>query len=227
MTLTTVHELTPFEDVLDALEHLARTHALAWRLEVGRVLLDAFFAGDTAAYHSRDPRKETRFTHFFATCRDDLDKLGIGETTARNCIKARLVYDTLPVELQSALFFSQVVELTRVADPSLRVQLAVAAVQGNWTVRQLRDSVGVVLAGGEVESLGIAPPTVEVEAARAPHAGRMVTAAEKWTAQFDTWADRWAKIDDTKIRSPQRKRLREALAQARKRLAALEATLAE
>jgi hypothetical protein len=160
--LATVHELTPLEDLLDVLESLARNHALAFRLEVGRVLLDAFFGGDGGAYQSHDSTKDARFALFFAHCRNDLDKLGIGESTARNCIKARLVYDLLPAPLQAALFFSQVVELTRVPDPTARTRLAVAAVQGDWTVRQLRDAVGHVLAGGEIDgdpsAPGIQPP---------------------------------------------------------------------
>jgi hypothetical protein len=40
--LATVHELTPFEDLLDVLESLARNHALAFRLEVSRVLMNAW-----------------------------------------------------------------------------------------------------------------------------------------------------------------------------------------
>jgi hypothetical protein len=52
--LATVHELPPCEDMLDVLESLTRNHALAFRLEVGRVLLNAFFGGDGGAYQSHD-----------------------------------------------------------------------------------------------------------------------------------------------------------------------------
>ena len=230
--LATVHELTPFEDLLDVLESLARNHALAFRLEVGRVLLNAFFGGDGAAYQSHDSTKDARFALFFAHCRDDLDKLGIGESTARNCIKARLVYDLLPAQLQAALFFSQVVELTRVPDPTARTRLAVAAVQGDWTVRQLRDAVGHVLAGGEIDgdpsAPGIQPPAEDpADDGPRPQAGRLVTVAEKWSAQVDAWTGRWAKVDPAKVRGPQRKRLRAALAQLRGKIEALEGALGD
>lgn len=225
-----VHHLTTYEDILDVLERLARDHALAFRLEIGRVLLNAFFDGDGHAYASRNPNKESRFTHFFDKCRDDLRKIGIGRSSARNCIKARLVYDALPAELQAALFFSQVVELTRVHDPTARLELAVAAVQGDWSVRQLRDAVSHVLAGGDVDgdpsAPGIQPyPEDAVVEGPNPQAGRLVTAAEKWSVQVDEWAGRWARVDPGKLRGPQRERLQVALATLRGKIEALEGAL--
>lgn len=222
-----VHQFTTFEDILDVLERLARDHALAFRIEVGRVLLNAFFDGDGHAYGSRNPNKDARFAHFFEKCRDDLRKIGIGKSTARNCIKARLVYDALPAELQAALFFSQVVELTRVTDPTARLELAVAAVQGDWSVRQLSDAVSQVLAGGDVDgdpsTPGVQPyPDDAVVEGPKPQAGRLVTAAEKWSVQVDEWAGRWARVNAGSVRGPQRERLQAALATLRSKIEALE-----
>ena len=51
--------------------------------------------------------------------------------------------------------------------------------------------------------------------------------AEKWSVQVDAWTGRWAKVDPAKVRGPQRKRLRAALAQLRGKIEALEGALGE
>ncbi|MFZ4580462.1 MAG: hypothetical protein ACOYOB_18915, partial [Myxococcota bacterium] len=60
-----------------------------------------------------------------------------------------------------------------------------------------------------------------------PQAGRLVTVAEKWSVQVDAWTGRWAKVDPAKVRGPQRKRLRAALARLRARIEALEGALGD
>ena len=226
-TPATKHEFDTFEDILDALEQLSREHLLVYRIGVGRVLLQSIFAGDAGAYASHDPRKEQRFTDFVTKCGAQLRRYGLGVKTARESIVCYIVYETLPAAVRASLFYSQVRELARLRDPTARARLAAAAVQGDWSVIELQDAVSCVKAGlpydADPETPGIQPP--DAPPPRELSAGRLVTRAERWTAELDEWSELWSQADASRLRKPQRERMAATVARAQERLAALAAVL--
>jgi hypothetical protein len=216
-----IDTIATFDDILDELERLSREHLLFFRIEVGRVLLNRLFAGSAAAYLDRDPTKEARFAEFVRKCDEDLARFGLGENVARTCIQCCIVFDSLPAAVRNTLFLSQILELTRVTDPTARARLAVAAVEGDWTVRQLRDAVGALKAGlpydADPDAPGVQPPTEGLPVTKA-QPGRLVTQAEKWTRSVDDWTAQWAQVDKAKLRGVQRERVKAAVAGMRARL---------
>ena len=220
-------EFATFEDVLDALERLSREHLLAYRLGVGRVLLQSIYGGDARAYASRDPRKEQRFSLFVSECGEQLRRYGLGKQSAREAIVSYLTFQTLPDAVRDGLFYSQVRELARLHDPTARARLAVAAIQGDWSVRELQGAVSAVKAGLPYDA---DPDTPGIQPQQAPpprqlSAGRLVTRAERWTSDLDAWAGMWSQADPGQLRARQRRRLAATVARAQARLAQLAAAL--
>lgn len=222
---------TPFEDILDAIEAITRQHALTFRLSLGRLMLDAFFAGDPRAYTQRGGAHERRFRHFFSHHADDLARYGIGEQTARHCIRGWLVLQQLPPALQKSLFFTQIVELARLPDPFARAELAAAAVRDNWTVLQLREAVTAMRDGATVEQAHALVDDGAAEQGAAapapPQAGRVAGHVERWISEIDAWSATWEHAPPSKMRRPQRQRLRAAVEALQARLTALQAKLGE
>ena len=89
--------------VLQTLRALTHEHLLFFRVEVGRVLLEQFFAGDAKSYLSKDPGKGQSFSTFAKDNADALAELGLGEQTLRHCILTHMVVTTLPPGLAEPL----------------------------------------------------------------------------------------------------------------------------
>lgn len=221
--LANPRHLHTFEDTLDDLERLSRQHLLAFRIGAGRVLLRDCFDGDAHAYLDRNPHKAARFSLFVNKHAEDLARFGLSAYTAREAIVCCIVFDTLPETVREALFYSQILALSRLHDRGRRAELAHAAVSFDWGVRELRDAVAAARAGlpldGDPERPGLQPPAAPPPPA--PQAGRLVTRAEKWTRDLDAWAAQWQTVDPRKVRGAQRARLVEAIAVARARLDAM------
>ena len=216
----------PFEDILDDLERLAREHLLYYRVQVGNLLLRHFWDDDPAAFSSRDRTKSARFELFFDKCSDELTRYGLSMRQARDSVRAAIVVRRLPAEVAQRLFLSQVLELTRLADPTARVQVAKAALTYDWSVRQLRDAVTATRLGQPLEETTATPtPSPVVAAERPPAVGRMVTRAEKLVAEVDHWSELWGQLDARRMRKPQRERLEAAVEALEARVAALRETL--
>ena len=210
MNQTNLTRFSTFGDILDELERLSRQHLLSYRVQVGALLLAQFWDDDPAAFSSRDPGKEVRFNTFFIEHGEDLRRYGLSQRQARNSVRASIVMRTLPVEIREQLFVTQLIELTRLADPTQRARVAQTAVQQNWTVIQLRDAVSAVRAGlpidADEETPGVQVAAPE-ETIRRPVPGRLVTRAEKLAEQVDTWSRQWQQADTTRLRPVQRRRL--------------------
>lgn len=232
-----ITEFTPFDHLVDHLDHLMRTHALVCRLQVGQTLLDAFYGGDLRAYQSRHPAKELRFTEFLRERRDDLERIGLSKNLARQCIRAQAVWRTLPEPLRRGLALGQLSLLAQLDDASARDAVAAATLQHGWTRQQLADAIAVVRGGGALDAAHIAiiegapPGGADASAAgsgdgEAPpkgtlQPGRLVTEAENWTTRLDGWSRRWATVDVGKLRPIQRQRLLDAAARLEAEAAAL------
>lgn len=224
----TISKLRSFEDILDDIESLSRAHLLAWRIGVGKVLLRDIFADDAQAYLSRDHTKEARFAHFLKENAVALQRYGLADTAARQSIHAALVYDALPDAVRQPLFLSQVLELARLNDGERCTELAVAAVQNNWTTMQLRDVVSAVNAGLAVDAtLEVPEPQLPSPVVVPAQPGRLVTRMEKWAGDVDALTATWASVDPAKLRPVQRARLAAAVAKAQARLAVLAAAVGE
>ena len=216
--------LTPFEDILDELERLAREHLLFFRVQVGNVLLQHFWGGDPVAFSSRDSTKDARFELFFEKCEEALARYGLSKAQARTSIRASVVVRTLPPAVAERLFLSQVLELARLRDPTERAKVAGAAIASDWSVKQLRDVVSAVRAGLPMDADEAMPGVQVVEVARderLPVPGRMVTRAEKLVGDVESWTAAWERVDLSKLRDGQRKRLEVAATALEARVVAL------
>lgn len=204
-------ETATFDDILDELEALSREHLLMYRVRVGRVLLGHFWGGDARAFASHDSGKQARFEVFFERCGDELARYGLSRRQARDSIRAAIVLDSLPVSLAQRLFLSQVLELMRLHDPTARAEVAQAAVAWDWSVLQLRAAVDAARAGlpldADADAPGVQRPVDEEEPGAAPAPGRMVTRAEKLVGEVEAWSAQWARVDASRLRGAQRRRL--------------------
>lgn len=221
-----------FEQTLHKLEKLSRNHLLFFRLEVGRLILDEFYAGDAVAYQLNDRTKPQRFQEFADACAEQLADIGLGEQVLRQCVVAHVVVRTLPVATVAQLGFSQVVELTRVPDPATRSLLAQATVENGWTARQLRGAAEAAKAGlwidGDLSQPGLQPPDVRdvpPESAKVLPLGRVVSRFERTVADFDELVGHWQAAAGEKLSKVQRERVRKALAELEARLAEVKAGL--
>lgn len=204
-----------FQKTLDELDKLSREHLLYFRLEVGRLLLEQFYAGDITAYKSQDPFKPNGFVQFTKACGGQLAEIGLSESLLRQCMLGHAVVKGLPVHTAKKLVFSQVLALTSVQDAQTRVLLAEAAVENRWTSVQLRDAVKAQKKGkwidGDLKMPGMQPPK-QTPRLVAPQAGRLVAQAEKWAKQIADWKKQWKKIHKGKVSAVQAERLKTAVA---------------
>ena len=228
MSQANLAHLTPFEDILDQLEALARDHLLFYRVQVGSLLLRHFWADDAAAFSDHSPNKDVRFELFFQKCGEELARYGLSKRQARNSIRASIVVRTLPPSVAEKLFLSQVLELVRLRDPTQRAELASVAIASDWSMRQLRDAVTAVRAGlpldGEPDVPGVQVLEVEDAVPRLT-AGRMVTRVEKLAGAVEAWAEGWEQADASVLKDAQRTRLEAAVATLEAQVAALRAGL--
>ena len=85
---------------LDAtLGHLRQLHhsaVLRHALQVGRYLLDSFYAGDIAQFHDGSPAAHASFEALLTHRKEALADLGLSPSTLRNYIRAWDVWADLP-----------------------------------------------------------------------------------------------------------------------------------
>jgi hypothetical protein len=113
-----------FAPTLAQIKRIAREHLLSFRIAIGQTLLDDLFAGDAAAYASRDTTKAVRFRAFIDAHGDQLSEHGLSESLLRRCITAHIVARDLPAGLLPQLAMAQVQELYRLDDPAQRRLIA-------------------------------------------------------------------------------------------------------
>ncbi len=220
---------TEFQTILANLKLLVRDHLLYFRLEVGRVILDSFFGGDSFAYTDRSNAKQTKFTEFLDTHAEDLASFGLKPWLLRESVQVHIVHQTLPPTVPEQLGYTRMLELVRVSDPTKRAQLANAAITQSMTVAQFKDTVGAANSGTWYDTDDATPgvqPKAPVQAALPPpQPGRLITQAEKWLNDAQTLAAGWAAVDPTKVKAGQRDRMKKAVAALRTELEALEKKL--
>ncbi len=228
MLLPAVPENQDFSLLVRRLEALSRAHFLAYRLEVGRLILESFFDGRAEAYSSRDNQKSARFTQFLTEQHDALRDLGLGEQVLRQCITTRVAAAALPPALLERLLFSHLVELSRLTDDDQRRSLAGLTVEQGWSSRQLRGAVQATVAGrpldADPDQPGLQPPEPIEESAPLP-AGRVVTRFEKAATDLEQLGEHWERLDPSRLSSGQRNRMAASLGRLRARLEALEKRL--
>lgn len=229
-TLTVAEHTNEFSDVLDDLHRLSRAHILAFRLEVGTLLLDRFYGGSIEEYRSQDPFKSASFQRFVTERHDDLREFGLAESSLRNCILARHIFDGLPPAVKDSVKFSHLVELTRVQDPMLRARLAMSSLQNGWRVTELKTAVASAKAGTwydtDPSTPGTQPPPPQPLPEHGLSIGRLIARAEKWNIDFDAWSEDWNALDLAWLSPPRRTRMLTAVALLRSKLAGLEESLA-
>jgi len=216
-------------EVLQTLRDLTRDHLFFFRVEVGRVLLDRFFAGQPAAYLDRNPHKTVSFLQFVQAQGDALAELGLGEQSLRNCILTSIVVATLPPGVAEPLGLTKVVELTRLSDPTARARLAQAAVTQGWSVAELKAQVArakrVHVQDVDPETPGLQLPPLPEPEQRAPAAGRVAQRLESWSRQATELTEALSGLDANRLTADQRGRLTDAVAAAEAQLAALRRAL--
>lgn len=219
-----------YADILTELARLSRDLLLAFRLEVGRLLLDRFFGGSAHAYRDRNPAKEATYAEFVRTCEAELNDLGLSASTGRQCILARLTWDGLPPPVRDQLRFNHVVALASVGEPNNRARLAFDATRQGWTVTQLKDAIARVndhsYYDTDPNTPGTQPPPIKPEPERSFQAGRLVTQLVKTGQDLQNWRTSWATVDAKKLRGPQRQRVVDAVAALEAHVAQLKAELA-
>ncbi|HNC94612.1 MAG TPA: hypothetical protein PKW90_00735 [Myxococcota bacterium] len=222
-------ELTPdYQATMGRLAALSRNHLLFFRLEVGRLLLEDFFGGEAEAYQSQDPKKAGgSFYGFVESCGEELREIGLGEQVLRQCIQAHIAVRALPVGTVERLLFSHIVELARVGDGATRSVLAQAAVENQWSSRQLRDAAQAAAAGKWIDgdpSPGLQPVAPEEEE-KIPQLGRVVSRFERSAEDLDALSSQWEQVASKKLTGAQKLRVKEAIGRLRARLEEMEGRL--
>ncbi len=224
-----------YAHVLSELERLGRAHLLVHDLAVGQFLLQQFWGGDARAFHSQDPTKQLSFAKFAEECSESLAHLGQSADRLNRCVRAHLVYRTLPQVLQGQLLLSHLLELGRCADPTLRTRLALVAVQEGWSLPTLRDAVRRANAGrwydADPATPGTQPPGKRVVKSRgkgsqALSAPRLVSHGERLVPGLGAWVQRLGAADLARLDDGQRERLGAVLAQLQRELEALQLAVA-
>lgn len=220
---------------LGRLFELAQAHLLSFRLTVGQTLLTDLFGGDAAAYASKDRTKAARFNDFLRQHGERLREVGLGETTLRGSIVMAITAQGLPTEIVNQLNSSQLVELARVSDPSVRETVAYAAVRNGWSVRQLRGAIEATARGEWIDNdpttPGIQPPEpADGEEAAADiddlPPGRVATRLHKAAHELGALQSAWSSLAP-KARDAHLKKVKEAIGTLRAHLVALESALPE
>jgi hypothetical protein len=220
-----------YAPVLERLAGLSRTMLLAFRLEVGKLVLDEFFDGNARAFRDKNPAKEASFAAFAQACQEDLSKLGLSAALVRQCVHAWVAWEALPAQVREQLPYSHVVALAGVAEPTMRARLAMDTTREGWTVAQLRDAIDRAFAGRyydtDPDTPGTQPPPDRLQPAKAPQPGRLVAQLEKAGKELQAWGDAWGTVDVRKLRGPQRERCTAALEALEAQVARLRAELAK
>ena len=218
-----------FAATLARLDRLSREHELMFRLGVGGLILEDFFAGSPDAYSSHDGTKPLRFSAFLAQCRAQLEELGLSEAVLRRCVVARIVVDSLPAGVADRLRVGHLTELAKVPDASTRAVLALASAENGWTTLQLRDAALAARAGrwidGKPDVPGLQPPEPEPEPARKPQLGRVVTRYERAAADIKGLRQEWAGTT-RKPTGAERARMLSLIAEVEAEMADMRKTLA-
>ena len=221
--------LADYTEVLAQLRLLSRDMLLAFRLQVGQLMLDRFYGGNINAYRDQSPTKAESFGAFLRACPDELADLGLGGRVVRDCINARVTYDGLPAQVREGLKFSHVVELARLGDPTTRARLAMDTTLQNWSVDQLKSAIGQLTLSNYYDldnaTLGTQPPDPKVAPANPTQAGRLVTRLEKAVEDLNAWRADWAAAKTDKLRNDQRERYKKALADLKAKVAEMEVAL--
>ena len=222
---------TEFSAVLANLKSLVRDHLLYFRLEVGRVVLDEFFGGDAFAYADRSNAKQAKLAEFMDTHAEDLESYGLKPWLLRECVQVQIVHRTLPPTVREQLGYSHILALIGIGDPTVRAKLANAAITQEMSVAQFKDTVGAAKANiwydTDAQTPGVQPKTPPVPPVYVPQPGRLVTQVQKWVGDAHILSAGWAALDPTKVRPAQRAGLKQAIAELRAELAALEAKIGE
>ena len=216
--------------VLDELSRLGRQHRLLYRLQVGELLLQRFYAGDAAAYHNRASNKEANFKRFLEACREELEDLDLSEYSLRRAVVCKLAFATLPPAVRELLEYGHVLALTGVGDPTARAQLAKASVDGQWNVKRLKGAIAQFKAGRwydtEPDTPGVQAPAIDGPAEpRGPKAqpGHLTNQSEKLVATAEQWAERVATVAPDRWSEEQKLRIRASITALRQRLQDVEA----
>ncbi len=232
--MTTELQLTTtkddYADILAEFSTLSRDLLLTFRLQVGQLLLDRFFAGSAHAYHDKNPSKESSFVEFARVCQAELNDLGVTVGVARQCILARIAWDGLPSHLRDRLRFSHIAVLARVGEPNLRARLALDTTLQNWKVDELKDAISRANEGTYYDTDPNTPGTQPPAAKPAPEErlapGRLVSQLVKASQALQQWRQAWSSVDASKLRGSQRQRCRKALDSLKAEIAGLDAELA-
>ncbi|MBI5608461.1 MAG: hypothetical protein HY902_06230 [Deltaproteobacteria bacterium] len=218
-----------YADILTQLGQLSRDMLLAFRLQVGKLMLDRFYDGQIHDYATHAANKDASFAEFMRACKEDLAEFGLGPQTLRQCIKARAVYDLLPPSTRDDMKFMHVVELGRVAEPTARARLAMDVKLGQWSVDQLKEAIGQYRNGRYYDTEPLHPGTQPPKPAPQPEhnlpAGRLVNQLAKTAAELDAWHATMRATDASKLRNDQRVRYALAVAAIKARIADIEAEL--
>ena len=218
-----------FSEVLATLRGLVHDHLLFFRLEVGRVILDGFFGGDTFAYRDRSPTKESKFNEFQLQHAEELDALGLKPWLLRQCVQVQIVYRTLPPAVRDQLGYSHTLALLPIGDPTLRAKLANEAISKAMPIGRFEETVAAAKAGTWYDTddatPGVQPPPAPAVVALAQQPGRLVTRAEKWLADAQDLAAGWAAVPPDKVTDVQRARLKKVVVALRAQLAELDGKL--
>ena len=229
--LQPLSDTTEFDDVLASLQSLTRDFLLGFRLQVGKLLLDRFYAGDIFAYRSKDPTKAASFSRFAETRSAELTDLGLSVAGLRQCINARAAWDQLPAEVRDKLQFSHIVELSRVSDSTQRARLAMDTTLQNWRVDQLRTAIGKSSSGRYYDTdpttPGTQPPADTAQQAAKPRtSGRMLAQFERTLDDLDSLRADWVAADTAKMSAAHKERAFAVVAGLKLVASQIEASLA-
>lgn len=216
--------------VLGKLAALSRSLLLTFRLEVGKTMLDEYFAGSARAYHDQNPNKVNSFNEFTKVCQNDLADYGLTSPVIAQCIRARIAWDGLPPQVRDRLRFSHVVALASVGEPNDRARLAFDTTQLGWSVAQLKDAIARVndhtYYDTDPITPGTQPPPAKPEPNKAFQPGRLATQLLKASTDLQAWRQAWATVDAKKVRGLHRQRCVRAVAELKVHIEQLEAELA-
>ncbi|MBM4109703.1 MAG: hypothetical protein FJ255_13000 [Phycisphaerae bacterium] len=228
MTDLPTRTVPDFDDVLAQLEHLARTHLLLFRVEVGRTLAEAFYGGDVDRYRTRSA--DGALKDFLAERAGPLADLGLHPQLIRQSLLAWDVVADLPEDVRPRLIYAHVLELARVDDRATRRLLAQAALDNGWTGKALRGAVDATRSGRWIDvdpAPGLQPPPPEepVDAPKKVAVGWALKRAERTVSDFAAVADELGQVDVAALSEKQRVRALAAVEELRQRVERLQARL--
>lgn len=168
-----------FDEVVGHLRSLARRAQLQHALEVGDYLIETFYGGDVHAYYAPDAAGHASFAALCRERADELEEIGHPRDRLRLYIRCWDAWRQLPPLVHEQIGLSKLVRLLSIHDPATRNDVAVAAVQNGWTVKQLEAAVAAEVAD---ERPRRSPPRATVDRARRAvrELGVTTRKLEKW-----------------------------------------------